>query len=192
MNTALPIKPDNINVSQLRQLMTEAPNVRLLDVRTGGEFKGGHIPGSYNVPLETLTEHAADLADVEHPVVLICRSGVRADQAHDTLAAAGKQTMHVLDGGIDAWQQAGGEVTSTGQGRWPMDRQVRLIAGSMALAGVAASTIAPPAKWLSAGVGAGLAWSAISNTCAMAAVLAKLPYNRSSCDITAVLQEMNR
>jgi rhodanese-related sulfurtransferase len=182
---------DRIDTDQLRRLRDEDPDIRILDVRTGGEFETVHIPGSYNVPLDTLREHVRDLAAVEHPVVLVCQTGGRATQAHENLVAAGKETLHILDGGIAAWDAKGGDVVRGDNDRWAMDRQVRLAAGSIALAAVAASTVVPGAKWLAGGVGAGLTYSALSNTCAMAAVLGKLPYNQTdNCDIAGVLADL--
>lgn len=170
---------DRISSAELAQLRADDPGIRILDVRTGGEFETAHIPGSYNVPLDTLGEHVTDLADFSHPVVLVCQSGARATQAHGALRDAGKHTIHILDGGIAAWQAGGHEVAHGDVQRWAMDRQVRLVAGSMVVAGVVASIAAPRLKWLAAGVGSGLVFSAVTNTCAMANVLSKLPYNRT-------------
>jgi rhodanese-related sulfurtransferase len=185
--TTLP-DAETISVAQLRQIMLQDPLVRVLDVRTGGEFDGVHIPGSFNVPLDTLGEHATDLADIEHPVVLVCKSGARASQAHGKLTAAGKQRLHLLDGGIDAWEASGGEVVQGSSTTWALDRQVRLVAGSISLIAVVLSVLVPKVKWLAGGVGFGLAFSAATNTCAMGNVLARLPYNQSDkCDIAGVL-----
>ena len=179
---------DRIDSNRLRELRAEDPDARILDVRSGGEFETVHIPGSYNVPLDTMREHVRDLASVEHPVVLVCQTGGRAAQAHENLTEAGKETLHILDGGIAAWEASGGDVVRGDISRWAMDRQVRLVAGSLVLAGVVASLAVPGAKWIAGGVGAGLTYSAVSNTCAMAAVLGKLPYNRTDkCDIAGVL-----
>jgi hypothetical protein len=72
-----------------------------------------------------------------------------------------------------------------------MDRQVRLVAGSLVLTGIVASLVAPKAKFLAGAIGAGLTFSAVTNTCAMAQMLGKLPYNRGGgCDIDAVLTQM--
>ncbi len=184
---------DTITIAELRRLRSEDPDVRILDVRTGGEFESVHIPGSYNVPLDTLGEHARDLAAVDHPVVLVCQSGNRATQAHDKLVAVGKDALHILEGGMASWEAAGGEVIRGDNERWAMDRQVRFAAGSIALAGVVASTVVPGAKWIAGGVAAGLTYSAASNTCAMAAVLSKLPYNQTdTCDVAGVIQQLQR
>ena len=192
MTTTIPAS-DTIDSNQFRQLRAEDPDIRILDVRTGGEFETLHIPGSYNVPLDTLGEHVRDLASVEHPVVLVCQSGGRATQAHQKLDAAGKDALHILEGGMAAWDASGGDVVRGNTDRWAMDRQVRLVAGSLALASVAASTIIPAAVWIAGAVAAGLTYSAISNSCAMAAVLSKLPYNRTDkCDIAGVLDSLNQ
>lgn len=181
-----------IATPELRRLQDQEPNLRVIDVRTGGEFETSHIPGSYNIPLDTLGEHARDLAAVDHPVVLVCQSGNRAANAQSTLGSAGKSGLYVLDGGMNAWTEAGGEVNRGVRQRWAMDRQVRLVAGSLVIAGVLASVIAPKSKWLAAGVGSGLVFSAVSNTCAMGTVLGRLPYNRGAgCDIDSVLTELH-
>jgi len=191
--TDLGLLTDTVDVATVRSLQQSEPRVRIIDVRSGGEFETVHIPGSYNVPLSTLAEHANDLADVEYPVVLVCQTGGRAVQAHAELSAAGKQALHILEGGMAAWQSEGGEVIRGTNQRWAMDRQVRLVAGSLVLTGLAASVLLPRAKWLAGGVGAGLTYSAVSNTCAMAAMLGKLPYNSGDdCDIAAVIAELNR
>ena len=183
---------DVIDTAELRAIRERDAGIRILDVRTGGEFETMHIPGSYNVPLDTLSEHLSDLADVEHPVVLVCQTGGRATKAHEELSGAGKETIHILSGGIAAWQASGGDVVHGDRERWAMDRQVRLVAGSLALTGILASTVVPQAKWLAAGIGAGLTFSAVSNTCAMGNLLGKLPYNQGdNCDIEGVLRELN-
>jgi len=166
------------------------PKTRILDVRTGAEFETAHIPGSYNVPLDTLQEHARELAATDAPVVVVCQSGSRASQACVDLTVAGREDLQILDGGIASWQKVGGDVVR-GEQRWGLERQVRLVAGSMVLAGVLSSIAVPKAKWLAGAVGAGLAFSAVSDTCAMGEMLAKLKYNRTEpIDIHRVLEHL--
>ena len=189
--TADAMGTDPVSPSQVRELLAEDPLMRVLDVRTAGEFETAHIPGSYNVPLGTLAEHVAELAALDHPVVLVCKSGARAGQARGKLAAAGKRHLHVLDGGLDAWTSIGGDVVHGTTDRWAMDRQVRLVAGTLGLVGILGSLVVPKAKWLAGGVAAGLTFSAVSNTCAMANVLGRLPYNAGpGCDVDAVVRAM--
>ncbi|MEX5713432.1 rhodanese-like domain-containing protein [Parafrankia sp. FMc6] len=170
--------PATLDATTLRQLIATASAPRLIDVRTPGEFEAAHIPGSYNVPLDILREHRDELrAHLDEQVVLVCRSGQRATAAEQALAAAGLPNLRILDGGISAWQAAGAPVRG-GTDRWDLERQVRLVAGSLVLGAVLTSVAVPAAKWAAAAVGAGLTFAALSNTCAMGSLLARLPYNR--------------
>lgn len=63
--------------------------------------------GSYNVPLHLLREHRDEISRHLDQVVLVCRSGNRAAQAELVLAETGMTNLHLLDGGILAWQDAG-------------------------------------------------------------------------------------
>jgi rhodanese-related sulfurtransferase len=183
---------DTIDATTLEQLRRQDSRTRILDVREGFEFETAHIPGSYNVPLDTLTEHAGDLADLEHPLVLVCQSGGRATQAHGRLTASGKDTLHILTGGMNSWIDSGGEVTRGDNQRWAIDRQIRLMAGTVALGSVLLSTVVPKAKWIAAGIGAGLTYVSVTDNCPITPMVAMLPYNRTDrCDIEGVLSELN-
>ena len=193
MTTALAAtKPARLDVQALRDWLTAADAPRVVDVRTPAEFTSVHIPGSWNVPLDLLKEHRHELREhLEQDVVLVCRSGARAGQAETLLAETGLPRLHVLDGGVTAWQAAGGPV-NRGRARWDLERQVRLVAGGLVLGGVLASTFVPRLKWLSAAVGGGLATAALTDSCAMGALLARLPYNRGTgCDLQTVLAELS-
>ena len=85
----------------------------------------------------------------------------------------------VLDGGIMAWQATDAPITR-GVPRWDLERQVRLVAGSIVLVSVLASVFVPQLKWVAAFIGAGLTVAAVTNTCAMGLMLSKLPYNRGA------------
>jgi rhodanese-related sulfurtransferase len=180
-----------VDAAELQRWLREGADVRLLDVRSPAEFESVHIPGAYNVPLDTLGEHADDIQrHVEELVVLVCRSGMRASQAEQRLAAAGMGNVRVLEGGMMAWERVGGQV-NRGQARWDIERQVRLVAGSIVASSVLTSLKYPKARFVAGAVGAGLTFAAVSNTCAMGAMLAKLPYNRSnSCDVNAVVDQL--
>lgn len=79
-----------------------------------------------------------------------------------------------------------------GQQTWSMERQVRGVAGALVLAGALGGLlVAQPFVWLAAGVGGGLLFSAVSNTCGMAKVLALLPHNKGqSCDVRQVISSL--
>jgi rhodanese-related sulfurtransferase len=191
MSTPDTARPATVDPTTLREQIDAGRAPRLLDVRTPAEFETAHIPGSYNVPLDLLREHRAELrAHLDEDVVLVCRSGARATQAEQALAQTGLPNLTVLSGGILAWQQAGAPVNQ-GKARWDLERQVRLVAGSIVLASVLASIVVPGAKWVAAFIGAGLTVAAVTNTCAMGMLLGKLPYNRgASCDLDTIVGQL--
>ena len=176
----------------LARLRAERPDTRLLDVRTPGEFESEHIPGAYNVPLDTLGEHAAGIrAGVAAPVVLVCRSGQRARLAEQALAAAGMASLHVLDGGMTAWAAAG-EPVHRGRPRMSLERQVRIAAGALAGAGgFLALLVHPLFAAVPAFVGSGLVFAGVTDTCAMGMLIARLPHNRpAGGDVPAAVRAL--
>ncbi|MGY1994605.1 rhodanese-like domain-containing protein [Mycolicibacterium fortuitum] len=181
-----------IDPSELEAMLASPTPPRVLDVRTPGEFETIHISGAYNVPLDLLREHREDISrHLDQDVVLVCRSGQRAAQAEEALRGVGLPNVHVLDGGMAAWEGRGLAV-NRGRTRWDLERQVRLVAGSIVLSSVLASVVAPRLKWLAAGIGGGLTFAAVSDTCAMGMLLAKLPYNRgTSCDAQSIVAELS-
>lgn len=184
--------PDALDAKAVADLLSRSAPLTIIDVRTPAEFGSAHIAGSYNVPLDLLPEHASAIsAAVGEPVIVVCRSGARALQAEQALRAADLPRLHILEGGLTAWEAAGLPL-NRGRQRWSLERQVRGAAGSLVLAGVLGGLIIwPPLGLLAAGVGAGLAFSAITDTCGLALLLGKLPYNQGSgCDIGAALRDM--
>lgn len=131
------------------------------------------------MPLDQLNPEAVKQAAVgADQCVLVCRSGKRADQALRQLAAAGCENLAVLDGGVNAWNEAGLPV-NRGAKALSLERQVRIGAGFLVLTGVALGAWVHPAFFgLSAFVGAGLMFAGITDWCGMALVLAKMPWNR--------------
>ena len=180
-------RPTTINSADLRILLQSASPPRVLDVRTPGEFDAVHMPGAYNVPLDLLREHRDEISShLDQDIVLVCRSGQRAAQAEDTLRRAGLTNVHVLDGGLAAWEATGFAVNRGAQ-RWDLERQVRFVAGLI----VALSVLVPGAKWVAFAIGGGLAFAALTNTCAMGMLLARLPYNRgATCDLRTVVAQL--
>lgn len=184
--------PGSLEPAELQELLQRQVALTLIDVRTPAEFSSAHIPGSYNVPLDQLSEHADLLRSVSgEPVVLICRSGGRARQAETTLLGADLPRVHVLHGGLAAWETQRLPLRR-GAVRWSLDRQVRGVAGALVLGGVLAGWLVwPPLTALAAAIGGGLAFSAITDTCGLAMLLSRLPYNRqASCDISGMLQQL--
>ena len=184
--------PPVLAPADLARLRADRPDVRLLDVRTPGEFEAEHIAGAYNVPLDTLGEHGPEIrARVDAPVVLVCRSGQRARKAEEALTAAGMTNLHVLDGGMAAWTAAG-LPARRGAPRMSLERQVRIAAGTLAATGgFLALFVNPLFAALPAFVGSGLVFAGVTDTCAMGMLLARLPYNRAaSCDVQTMVRAL--
>lgn len=175
---------DRLDCTTLAGWLDRKDDVRILDVRSPAEFETAHIPGSYNVPLNLLGDHADELQHhLDVPVVIICRTGGRAAQANQTLAGRGMANTHVLEGGLSGWDD-GSRPVRHGEARWDIERQVRLVAGSMVAGSVLASVKFPKARFLAGAVGGGLTFAALSNSCMMGNLLARLPYNQTnSCDV---------
>ena len=190
--TSTPIEARRLSVQTLQERLTSEDAPRVLDVRTPAEFETAHIPGSYNVPLDNLREHRAELrAHLDEDVVLVCRTGGRAEQAEKALAEVGLPGLRVLEGGMVAWESNGAPV-NRGKQTWELERQVRLVAGSIVLSSVLGSIVVPELKWVAGGIGAGLTFAALSNTCAMGMLLAKMPWNRrgDACDMDGVVKAL--
>jgi rhodanese-related sulfurtransferase len=183
--------PAILNAADLRGLLDSPNPPRILDVRTPGEFEGVHIAGAYNVPLDLLREHSDEIrTHLDDHVVLVCRSGQRAAQAEQTLHDTGLTNVHILDGGMNSWE-AGGFSVKRGAQRWDLERQVRLVAGSIVALSILASIFVPGFKWVALFIGSGLVFAAVSNTCTMGMMLAKLPYNRgATCDAQTIVAQL--
>ncbi len=179
--------PTAIEAAELRERLEGPDAPRVIDVRTPAEYESAHIPGSWNVPLDLLREHRGDLADrldnrAGNQTVLVCRSGARATQAEQALVTTGLPGLRVLAGGMNGWESTGAPV-NRGRQTWELERQVRLVAGSIVAASVLGSTAAPRLKWVAVAIGSGLTFAAVSNTCAMGMALSKMPWNRGAADV---------
>ncbi|MER8057951.1 MULTISPECIES: rhodanese-like domain-containing protein [unclassified Streptomyces] len=189
MTTLTTLAPD-----QAEQRLHE---LTVIDVRTPGEYAGGHIPGALNIPLDQLDRALPEIrgAAGRGEVLVVCASGARSENACRKLAEQGVHAA-TLEGGTGAWAARGRDLERPAacdvRAVWSMDRQVRLTAGSLVLLGLALGEFVHPAfRLLSAGVAGGLVFSAVSNTCGMAAVLAKLPHNRpAGADLDATLARL--
>jgi rhodanese-related sulfurtransferase len=152
----------------------------LLDVREPAEFNHEHIAGAINLPLAQLPQ-AAEAYRGKEAVVLTCQSGARAMQAAQLLQAQGFTNLHLLNNGLLGWKTAHLPTVKLRQG-YSIMQQVQLIVGAMVLA----SVLLPSAKVLGLIAGVGMLTAGLTNTCMMATLLAKLPFNQHktpSCNV---------
>jgi rhodanese-related sulfurtransferase len=173
--------------------MAANPDVLVVDVRTPAEFESAHIAGAVNLPLDQVNAHLRRIvSDAGGSMLLICQSGNRAERARKALSDAGLADVAVLDGGMNAWISSGAPF-ERGRERWALERQVRLVAGSIVFASVAASLWLPGAQVVAGLVGGGLAVAALTDTCLMGMLLARLPYNRAGGpDLDTAIARLSR
>ncbi len=180
------LKMIECDVTELKnRLQNGARN--LIDVREYAEFAGGRVNGAKLVPLGDIEKRYAEI-DCDKPVYLMCRSGKRASEAQTKLLALGFSDVRNVRGGFEAWKAAGFEFEKDAKAVWSLERQVRFAAGSLVVFGVQlAWLIHPVFITLSAFVGAGLVFAAVTDTCTMGLVLAKMPWNKTNgavCETT--------
>lgn len=98
------------NVDGARMDELAAQGVRLIDVRTAGEFEMGHIAGAENVPMSAL-EAAAPTWDASQPLAVYCATGERSISAVQYLQELGFSTLYHFDAGLVAYagQLEGGQ-----------------------------------------------------------------------------------
>lgn len=68
----------------------------IIDVRSVSEFSGGNVPGSKNIPLNTLNSKVSAIKKLNKPIIVCCASGMRSSQAESILKAKG---IEVINGG---------------------------------------------------------------------------------------------
>ncbi|MHC4989161.1 MAG: MBL fold metallo-hydrolase, partial [Planctomycetota bacterium] len=152
---------------------------RLLDVRRPDEYEGIRILPSLNVPLDRLQSRMSELAG-DKKWIVSCRSGNRAAAAAGMLLAAGMQNICVAKDSLNGWLKKGYPVVRE---KVPMsiERQVRTVAGSLVAVGTLLAIFA--SKWfliVPMFVGCGLVFAGLTDSCMMAELLMKLPYNKNA------------
>lgn len=171
----------SITPGAFAELQAGGTKLDVIDVRTPVEFREVHLNDARNVPLDQL-----DPSDVmqqrsgaaDSPLYVVCRSGSRGETARQRFQHAGFANVINIEGGTLACEQAGLPVVR-GKKAISLERQVRIAAGFLVLLGaVLAWQVHLAFVGLSAFVGAGLMFAGITDTCGMAMLLAKMPWNR--------------
>ena len=90
------------DINQGLKSYMSSPGAVLLDVRTPGEYRGGHIPGSKNVPLHSIENISSVASDKNTELYVYCQSGARSRQAAGMLQRMGYNNVNNI-GGIAAY-----------------------------------------------------------------------------------------
>ncbi len=166
-------------VNEINELLDGGGECQVIDVREFSEFNSERIAEAQLMPLSNFEKHADEI-DHTKPVYLMCRSGNRAKNAAEKLASKGFTDIHVIEGGMVAWAGANLPIVKGESKVWSLERQVRFTAGMFVLTGVLLSLfVSPYLLLISAFVGAGLMFSAATDTCAMGMALARMPWNKA-------------
>jgi rhodanese-related sulfurtransferase len=169
----------SISPRQLSDLVRSGAAVELIDVRTPVEFREVHVGFARNLPLDQL--EAGQVKALHNgstqPLYVICRSGSRGRQACEQLIAAGVTNVVNVEGGTLAWDQAGLPVVR-GKKAISLERQVRIVAGSLVFIGSLLALTNPWWLIVPGFIGAGLTFAGITDTCGMAMMLARMPWNQ--------------
>ncbi len=153
-------------------------NSILLDVRTDQELTeiSVSLDNVKHIPLQSLASAVGSLPG-DASYYTLCKSGHRATMAAMLLLQNGLTKVAVIEGGLTAWHKAKLPVTKAST-VISLERQVRMVAGSLVLLGALLSLVSVWFIVICLFVGAGLVFAGVSDTCLMASMLMKLPYNK--------------
>lgn len=166
-------------VQEVNELIDSGGECQVIDVREFSEFNSERIADAQLMPLSNFEKHADEI-DHSQPVYLMCRSGTRAKQAAEKLMKKGFTDIHVVEGGMMAWAGANLPIVKGESKVWSLERQVRFTAGLFVLTGILLGVfVSPYLLLISAFVGGGLMFSALTDTCGMGMVLARMPWNKA-------------
>ncbi len=97
-----------VSVAEAKEKI-DGENVQIIDVRTPGEYAGGHVPGAINIPHMSVVARKEELA-TDKELVFICQMGQRSALACEFAAAVGFDGLYNVEGGTEAWISAGFQV----------------------------------------------------------------------------------
>lgn len=101
-------KINTITVHELKKRLDETPTICIIDVREDNEWQEQHIPGALHIPKDEITESiAAHVPELDRPLYLHCRGGVRSLYAANCLLELGYKEVYSVEGGIAEWARSG-------------------------------------------------------------------------------------
>lgn len=180
----------SISPSHLADRRRRGEKLTLIDVRTPAEYGEMHVDFARNVPLDRLDARDIAAMACEGPVYFVCKSGTRSQKACEHMHAAGIDQVVSVEGGTAACEAAGLPVIR-GRKVMSLERQVRIAAGTLVAIGAALAAFGPNATWKAVGaglagfVGCGLVFAGLTDTCGMAMLIARMPWNQACRSATS-------
>jgi len=184
----------SVTPAELQQLAQDA-SIEILDVRSPGEFATAHVPRALLAPLDTLdaTAFLKSRGQQSKPIYVLCQTGGRARKAIEKFERAGFDRCVLVEGGTQAWLDAGLPVIRGGGKTLPLMRQVQIVVGLVSATGAALALAVNP--WFAIApllMGCGLLFAGLTGTCGLALLLAKMPWNgAATCDATSCCAPKN-
>ena len=182
---------ENLSPEHLRSRIQNSSSIKIIDVRTPAEFDEIHIQNAENIPLDQLSASTSNLNSGEDGFLyFICQSGGRSRRACEAMVTAGHAKVINIEGGTIACEAAGLPVVR-GRKTISLERQVRIAAGSLVFVGVLLGLcggsygVQCAGLFLAGFIGAGLVFAGITDTCGMAMIIAKMPWNQSQSSKTS-------
>jgi rhodanese-related sulfurtransferase len=103
-----------LSAAEATQLINRR-NAAVIDLRPSADFAKGHLPAARHLEFAELQAKVAQLVkNKNNPVLLVCQTGQQSNKAARIVQDAGYAEVHVLEGGVDAWQKAGMPVVKQG------------------------------------------------------------------------------
>ena len=152
----------------------------LLDVRAPSEYAREHVPGAKLIPLHELkVEDLLAQHQPGRPIYVLCQTGARAAKAIRQFEHAGCVDCVLVEGGTQAWIDAGLPVHRGVRTALPIMRQVQIVVGLLsAVAATLALLVDHRFSVVPLVLGCGLLFAGITGMCGMAHLLARMPWNR--------------
>ena len=169
----------HVSVAEVQTWLANDPqSLVLIDVREPAEHRTVSIEQAQLIPLGEITSDK--LPTKKKKIVLQCRLGGRSQKAGEKLLVEdGLLDVYSVDGGIEAWVQAGYPVKKSGGVVLPLDRQTQIAAGFLVFFGTLLGAMVSPWWYVLPGfIGAGLMFSGLSGYCGMTRMLATMPWNQ--------------
>ncbi|MCJ7856562.1 redoxin family protein [Lachnospiraceae bacterium NSJ-143] len=92
-----------ITADEANKIIAGSDSVIIADVRRQDEYEAGHIPGAVNIPNEDISDkQPEELPDLDTPIIVYCRTGVRSKEAAQKLIDIGYTDVSDM-GGIADW-----------------------------------------------------------------------------------------
>ncbi len=170
----------SITPSRLSEILKEQ-SIDIIDVRTPAEFREAHLAQARNIPIDTLDPKKLSIdenSSTKAPLYFICKAGNRGATACKMMRDSGFSKVWNIEGGTEACIAAGLPVVR-GKKVISIERQVRIMAGAIVLIGaLLAILVHPYFALIPIFIGGGLMFAGITDSCGMALLLGKMPWNR--------------